>query len=211
MLSFRSLNVHIGLLLAVLLLTGCFGPERIAPPEWAPEEMADSAMELNDANSDGELDEEELEKAPGLRAALDRAGQESADNDGSKSLSRDEIRDRIQIFEDSQRGLQKVGLTILLDRKPLGGASVTLEPEGFLSGTIDSVTGVTRQNGKVRPEITMGQISGIQPGLYRVKVTHPEKQIPSKYNEETTLGVDLSPAVHGYGSDDRFVFKLKSK
>ncbi len=62
-----------------------------------------------------------------------------------------------------------------------------------------------------RPESPIADLMGVQPGLYRVKVTHPDKDIPAKYNEETTLGLDLAPEVSGYSSVDRFKFKLKSR
>lgn len=211
MVGISARNYSLFLLLSLGTLIGCGGPGRIAPPEWAPEEMADSAMSLNDLDGDGEIGKEELEKAPGLKAAVERDGENSADTDGNGSLSRDEIRDRIKLFQDSELGVQLFAVTIRLNKKPLGGATITLEPEEFLSGTLKTATCVTREDGTGRPESPIADIMGVQPGMYRVKITHPDKEIPAKYNEETTLGIDLAPTVSGYGSDDRFTFNIKSR
>jgi hypothetical protein len=35
--------------------------------------------------------------------------------------------------------------------------------------------------------------AGMFCGLYRMKITHPEKQIPAKYNEKTELGFEVAP------------------
>ena len=32
----------------------------------------------------------------------------------------------------------------------------------------------------------------MQPGLYRVEITHPTVTLPAKYNTETTLGREVS-------------------
>jgi hypothetical protein len=34
----------------------------------------------------------------------------------------------------------------------------------------------------------------IQPGLYRVEITHPTVNVPAKYNSESTLGIEAAIA-----------------
>jgi hypothetical protein len=41
------------------------------------------------------------------------------------------------------------------------------------------------------------QIELMQPGLYRIEVTHPSRKIPAKYNTETTLGIEITSANPG--------------
>lgn len=171
--------------------------------------MADSAITLNDTDGDGELNAAELQVASGLQAAVDQEGANSADTDGSGTLTRDEIRDRIKLFEDSQLGVQMFAVTVKLKKKPLAGATVTLEPEPFLAGVLKTATGETRADGTARPQSPIADVMGVQPGMYRVRITHPDKEIDAKYNTETTLGIDLTPSTDGYGSNDRFNFNLK--
>jgi hypothetical protein len=37
----------------------------------------------------------------------------------------------------------------------------------------------------------------VQPGIYRVEITHPSVKIPAKYNTETTLGIEITSASPG--------------
>ena len=36
-------------------------------------------------------------------------------------------------------------------------------------------------------------LTGVRPGLYKIRVTHPDLNIPARYNDETTLTFDASP------------------
>ena len=76
-------------------------------------------MELYDTNHDGFLDAKELEKAPGLKAALKEV---DADHDGK--ISQQEIADRIKYWADSRAG--RIPMTCLVTRngKALVGAKV---------------------------------------------------------------------------------------
>jgi hypothetical protein len=192
---------------AALFLSGCGGPKGVAPPDWDPEGMADAAMDLNDKNNDRILDAAELAAAPGLKAAAEREGG-GADANKDGKLSRDEIRDRIAYYEERATGFEIASMEIRIGKQPLGGATVELIPEPFLSGVLDVATGTTRnEDGFVLAKAP--GIEGARPGMYRIKVTHPSG-VATKYNENTTLGVELIPQVQGYSTGPP-VFEVEKK
>jgi hypothetical protein len=49
---------------------------------------------------------------------------------------------------------------------------------------------------------------GVQPGIYKVKVTHPSIDIPAKYNTETTLGQEVAQDTPDY---ETMTFDLSSR
>jgi hypothetical protein len=162
--------------------------------------MADSAMELNDKNSDGVLDQQELAAAPGLRAAAE-AEPDPADSNKDGKLSRDEVRDRIAHYQDTATGLTNVPLEIYKGKTPVAGATVELLPEPFLEGVLDVATGTTRENGFVIPTIVGEAAEGIRPGMYRIKVN----------NEDTSKGIEVSRPREGYTSPGPARIDLNSK
>jgi hypothetical protein len=197
---------------AVAVLPGCFGgPKGVAPPDWDPDGMADAAIELNDKNGDGILDEQELAAAPGLKAAAEAEGG-SADLNNDGKLTRDEIRDRIAYYEETATGYEIASMELHLGRQrnPLSGATVQLVPEPFLAGVLEEATATTRDDGFVLPTIPGLGFDGVRPGMYRIKVTHPSAQIPPKYNENTVLGIELIKRQEGYAPGPP-VFILENK
>ena len=161
--------------------------------------MADAAMEQSDKNGDGVLDAAELAAAPGLKAAAEAEGG-GADVNADGKLSRDEIRDRIAYYEDRATGYEIASIEVFVGQQPLGGATVELVPESFLSGVLESATGTTgAADGFVMPQIPGVGFEGVRPGMYRVKITHPSG-IPAKYNDNTTLGIELIPQQQGYST-----------
>lgn len=181
-----------------VLVTGCGGPSRIDAPDWAPEDMADAAIELNDKNGDGILDQGELAAAPGLQAAAVAEGG-SADRNGDGKLSRDEIRDRIAWYQQTMQGMQRSGFEVHLGGRRLGGASVELTPEPFLADVLKPARGTTRDDGWVLPTAEGFDVEGVQPGMYRVVVTGPA-QIPAKYTsgDTTPWGLEITVPQEGY-------------
>lgn len=170
--------------------------------------MADAAMKQSDTNGDGILDQSELAKAPGLKAAAEAEGG-SADKNGDGKLTRDEIRDRIAFYEERATGYDLATIKILVGKQPLGGAEVKLVPEPFLSGVLEEASATTRdEDGLAKPQIPGVGFEGVRPGMYRVQVTHPSG-IPAKYNENTTLGIELAPTSSGYASPGPTVFELE--
>src|SRR5262245_76907 len=68
-------------------LTACnSGPARVTQPYIDSSAAGEGAMQQYDTNGDGVVNGEELEKAPGLKAALPRL-----DSNGDKGISADEV------------------------------------------------------------------------------------------------------------------------
>ena len=70
-----------------------------------------------------------------------------------------------------------------------------LVPESFLGDTLQPGEGTTNDRGMAKP-VTVGApagLPGVEFGIYRVRITHPEIDIPARYNLETELGLELSP------------------
>ena len=72
-------------------------------------------------------------------------------------------------------------------------------PEPFLGGAVEEATGVTDASGTAVLAIAdeklpshLKGISGVRSGFYKVEITHPDKNIPAKYNTETTLGHEIA-------------------
>jgi hypothetical protein len=197
----------------LVFATGCWGPKGVAPPDWEPEGMADAAMDRNDKNRDGLLDNEELAAAPGLQAAAVAEGG-SADLDGDGKLSRDEVRDRIAYYQETAQGMQSQGFEVRLGGRPLAGAQVEMTPEPFLAHVLESARGTTREDGWALPAVrgidVPGVAPGVQPGMYRIVVTGPS-QIPQKYtsSETTPLGMEITRPREGYGARGPRVLNLE--
>ena len=177
------------LVLAILGGCGVSTPPRITPD--APDSSAAAqAMELYDTDHDGLLDAKELEKAPGLRAAL-----KQLDTNKDGKVSADEIQARIQQWQESKMGRLPLTCTVIHKGQRLVGAQVKLVPEPFLGSAYHEGAGVTDGTGKVRPSVVNGDEPnrlGMSPGFYRVQITKSGEQIPSKYNSETILGLEVA-------------------
>lgn len=196
----------------IFLATGCGGPSGVAPPDWAPDAMADAAMELSDKNGDGILDKQELSAAPGLKAAAEAEGG-SADLDGNGELSRDEVRNRIAYYQETAQGMQAQGLEVRLGGRPLSGANVELTPEPFLASVLEPARATTRGDGWAVPAVQGMEFIGVQPGMYRIVVTGSSQPIPQKYTagDTTPLGIEITVPREGYGAQKPPVFNLDTK
>jgi hypothetical protein len=199
-----------------LLTTACNqGPAAIRPPSIDADESADQAMEMYDANGDGLIAADELEKAPGLKAALKRM-----DRNADQAVDADEIASRIRVWQGTRLGVLPLGLTVILDGRALEGATVTLEPESFLGSDIKASIATTDEFGGSGPSVPKEQRpdpertpSGVQLGLYRVKISKVvggKELIPGKYNVSTTLGQEIAPDVPELASL-RLKYVLSSK
>jgi hypothetical protein len=75
-----------------------------------------------------------------------------------------------------------------------------LIPETFLADTIQPATGTTDESGFAILGIDgahlpddMKDLQGVvHQGVFRVKITHPEVDVPAMYNSKTTLGIEVS-------------------
>jgi hypothetical protein len=157
---------------------------------------------------------DELDKAPGLKAALPRL-----DTNGDGGVSEDEVAARIEAWQQMRTGLMSFAFRVTLDGSPLPGATVTYEPESFLGDEIKPAKSTSNLVGgggatiakENRPDPTTPP--GMHLGLYQVKISKIEggrEIIPAKYNQQTTLGQEVAPDVPEIGSG-RVVYTLLTK
>ena len=207
------MRIHVRQKVAILVLavvavsvTGCMGsaPSRVTPQGIASD-AASKAMELYDANHDGQLDSAELDKAPGLKAAL-----KQVDKNGDGKISADEINARINDWKESKLGRMSISCRVLHGGMPLAGAKVVFEPESFLGDQLKSGSGTTDANGTVSiamdPSVA-GDLPGMSPGFYRVRITKDGEKIPATYNTETTLGQEIAQDAAGIVGGIKFDLK----
>jgi len=189
-------------------------PSRVHPPGINASSASSEAIELYDTNGDGSVGGEELEKAPGLKAAL-----ASMDKNSDKGIDAAEIAKRIETWQATRIGLMTFGFTLSLDGSPLEGATVTFEPESFLGDDIKAAVATTDMFGTGSPTIPKDQRPdptappGVQVGVYRVKISKLQggkETIPAIYNTETILGQEVAMDV-GEIANRRVVYAMKSK
>jgi hypothetical protein len=190
-------------------LTGCLdrGPSPVAAPAWDVEGITDKAMEQCDVDSDGLLTKTELKNAPGLEYAF-----RQLDTDRDKKLSRDEVRQRFQDYLDSKMGIQGFSCYVLLKNgRPLRDGHVRLIPEPFLEGIIEVAEGDVVHDRMGLAEVSMTNdegLVGVRSGMYRVEITSPSFKVGKKYNEETVLGVEISPFANAYEDPGGIKFRV---
>jgi hypothetical protein len=179
------------LLLSILLMSiGCAkAPSRVVPEAPASNSSA-AAIEAHDADKDGLLSEQELVKAPGLKAALKQA---DADLDGK--LSAAELDQRIAVWTKSKIGRMTVACMVTRRGQPLVDAEVRLVPESFLGTALQVGTGKTSAQGMAMPSAPQSEVkpAGLAPGFYRVEIQSASGDIPAAFNTATTLGVEVAP------------------
>lgn len=188
-------------LVAVFLCgSGCTRkPSRVHPPSIDADAAGSAAMEAYDTNKDSKVAGDELLKAPSLKAAID-----TLDLDKDKSVSAEEITKRIVAWQDSKRGLTTMIITVTYRNQPLEGAKIVFEPEAFLGENVKPATGTTDQRGMANMTTEGPEKLGVALGLYKVKITKDGMDIPAKYNEQTTLGIEVGPDGGGMEEDIRF-------
>ena len=174
----------------VLISFGCSGtPSRVHAPSIDADAAGKAAMEQYDTNKDGKVAGDELRAAPSLQAALGKL-----DMDGDRAVSAEEVTARIQAWQKSKTGLMPVTCTVIFQGRPLGGATVVFEPEAFLGGNVKACQGTTNQQGRASMKIPDSEDNypGGAPGLYVIKITSSNAQIPAKYNTQSVLGAEVA-------------------
>lgn len=175
---------------------GCSGrPARVKAPSINAGSAASEAMSLYDKNGDGVIGGEELDAVPVFKyeAALKRA-----DSNGDGKISEDEIKARIESWQESKVGLTSYTCQVYYKSarnprlQPLEGATVTYEPEPFLGENVKQAVGKTTTGGMASVGIPNNDPPGAQCGYYKVRITHDTMTIPAKYNTNTTLGDEIS-------------------
>jgi hypothetical protein len=198
-----------GCSIAILLasMMGCSSPSNVG---ISPSGAAAKAMETYDTNKDGALDADEVKKCPPLAASL-----RNYDGNGDGKVGADEIATRLEGLLAGGSNLAGADLKVTLDGQPLSGATVKLRPAAFLGGELDVAEGVTDETGIARPTIPAEHLPAefsnsplVQMIPYVVEVTHPDRQLPAKYNTASELGFEVDPSARSGLSG---VFDLKSK
>jgi hypothetical protein len=187
----HKMTICCGLVLAGLLVVapGCSRtPPRVYAPSISASAAGAQAIEMFDANKDGKLSGEELNKCPGLKAAVDQI------DPSGQGVTAEMITARIKSWQESQGGLMTVGCMVLHNGQPLEGAEVKFVPEKFLGENMKTASGTTNKYGStvimVATPGPSGQ-RGIPPGFYRVEITKPGLNIPAKYNSDTIFGQEV--------------------
>lgn len=179
-----------------LLIAGCSGrPAAVSVPRIYPDEAGRLAISDYDTNNDGVLSRDELaQQAPGLLKSLS-----VYDTNGDKAISADEIAARLRYWQEEGTGLKVLECLVTLDGRPLPGATVVFDPEPFLGNAIKPATGATDGRGMATLAVAQEDLKSSERGLhavyvgvYKVRITHPDYDIPPQYNTETTLGQETA-------------------
>lgn len=177
---------------ALLLAAGCGGqpsaPEVHTRPSFDPAAMAAAAFSEYDRDGNGVLAGAELDACPALKWAL--AGID-ANRDGK--VSKDELQARFTAYAAANTGTVAANAAVTLDGAPLPDATVQFVPEACMGGTVREASAKTGPGGTASSFTSDGkQFAGLQPGLYKVKITSGAgKPLPARYNTQTTLGAEV--------------------
>lgn len=146
-----------------------------------------------DQDADGSLSKQEA--CAGITNTWDRY-----DQDGDEAVTKEELAARFQQWSEDDTGMMNLLAEVKYKGQHIEGALVELTPYAFLGENFKGCSGKTDRYGFASIRIPKDQLPksqqgvfGVQVGLYQVSITHPNKKIPAKYNDESELSVDLSP------------------
>jgi len=199
--SLRWITALFAVLLLATLSSGCTRQEQVELTVFDVDEITQKAMQQLDGDGDDKLTLSELAESPGLKSS-----QSEIDLDKDRSISREELRTRLQAYVDEQIAILPYAIKVTYRGRPLTQAKITLIPESFLDGVVQEATGETDETGSARPTIELSPdilsrgTFGFRSGVYRVAVSKldasGQETIPKKYNTETTLGFELKMDEH---------------
>jgi beta-lactamase regulating signal transducer with metallopeptidase domain len=173
-------------------------PKRLVAPAIDAKAAAAEAIRLFDTNNDGKISGAELDKCPGLKAAINQV-----DPTGKSEITAEMIAVRIKAWQDSKIARMSLACRVTHNGQPLVGAKVAFVPEKFLGPNVKTATGKTDANGYALLSIptnpTPGNFDppGVAPGFYRVEITKDGEPIPAKYNTETMFGQEAAHDAKG--------------
>ena len=201
----RSATLCIATML-IVAIAGCNQQlPAIKPPAIDASKAASAALEQFDTNLDGNIAKEEA--CAGMRKAWERY-----DRDSDGTVSFDEIERRFAEWGNSETGMMNLPTDVSFRGRPLANATIEMTPYEFLGDSFKPAKGKTDRYGTAFMEIPKEHLPkhlqmafGVQTGLYRISITHPDVKIPAKYNVESELSIDLAPA----DSNARVRFDLK--
>jgi hypothetical protein len=188
---------RLSLLIAV---AGCSNrPGAIRPPDVDANDAAATIIEELDRDGDGKLAQAEWTSSPVVAAVAT-----NYDKNADRFLESAEIVAGIAQWQTTGVGARSVPFRVIFNGAPLVGATVTLVPADFLGDAVKPATATTGPGGGGQLALAREDLPKnapnmplMQPGLYRVEITHPSIKVPAKYNTETTLGIEISSANPG--------------
>lgn len=194
------------LVIAAPLVLGCSpGLPAVKPPAINSQAAAQAAIAEFDSNGDQVLTQSEA--CIGMSSMWARY-----DQDADGSATADEIAARFDRWATGDTGLMNLRVEIQFRGNSLPDAHIEMTPYAFLGENVLPASGTTDSYGyafmaipKERLPKSQQATHGMQVGLYKVSITHPDVEIPAKYNTATELSVDLSPLEANTGVQ----FKLK--
>jgi len=212
----KQLSLTFVMFVSVLLVAssgiiGCSSNQsRVYPPGYAADAGA-AAIKAYDKDGDNELGGAELDAVPGLKLAL-----QQVDSDGNGKLSAQEIEARIQSWRDSRVGEMTVPVQVTLDGEALAEATVVFEPETFLGPGVRPASVKLESNGTGNVSMAAEHLAdpkypGIAAAWYKVRVTSDSKDIPARYNSQSTLGCEVCLDAAWRNRDGFVAFRLNSK
>ncbi len=175
-------------------ITGCT-PDPVDVPYVNASSAASAAIKQYDSNSDGQLSEEELIKAPGIKAAL-----ATTDSDSDRALTHGELKNRIAKIVGDEVGMMSLQVRITYDGKPLPDATVRFVPESCLGAAFKTGVATTDAQGMavMRGE-GEGALPGMQCGWFRAEISKKDaggtETIPARYNQQSILGAEVAEDV----------------
>jgi hypothetical protein len=208
--SYRIAVSYIVVLAGILALSvSCsHTPGRIYPSPISASSAGNKAIEMFDTNKDNKISGAELDKCPGLKAAVTKV------DPGNEGVTAEMVSNRIKAWQNSKLGRMSLACTVTRNGRGFEGAEVKFVPEKFL-GLDDPkwiASGKTDMNGMVMLSVpTSGEREdppGVPPGFYRVEITKPGMNIPAKYNTETILGQEVANDAVGIMEGIRFDLKF---
>jgi hypothetical protein len=179
----------------LLVLVGCSrGPGALRPPHIDASAAATAVIKSLDRDGDGKLSRAEWAGSPEIAAI---AANYDKNSDGF--LESAELIAGFEAWEKARIGARTVPFRVTLNGLPLAGATVRLVPAEFLDNAVKPASAQTGQSGggqlamapNDRPK-NAPNMPLVQPGIYRVEITHPSVKIPAKYNSETSLGIEIT-------------------
>jgi hypothetical protein len=165
---------------AVAIAAGCARrPARVTPPRIDASRAASAAIRLCDRDGDGTVSPSEAAASPGLAAAF-----EPIDTNHDGRLVAAEIAARIADWANHGVGIVTQPVHVMWNGKPLAGGRVELVPEPYLTAWLKPAASAIAPNGLRK---------GMHCGFYTVRITHPTRTVPDRFDRESALGIEVRP------------------
>ena len=172
-------------LLCVVSSAGCTGrPSRVDVADIDPSDAAAQAIELYDTDGDERLSDAELREVPGILK-----WKQLYDLDADNYVAEEEVVQRLEKWRSDKLAFRSISANVKLDGRPLPNVQIVLTPEPYLGDAAKPASGVTNERGyatlAVSPDDLPAaikergiKISGVYPGTYKIKLSHPQRRLP---------------------------------